>query len=396
MLKALMLASIGLALVVGGMLAFGGLPGMVTKGEVGRNPAQVLAVPAIPPGGLEVEDGVAAPQERVLASVEQGLRFLKRTQDPRSGGWIADIGYKFTDAYSVTKTGQPHVGVSALALMAFLSGGNVPGRGEYGDVVERGTDYIMSCVDPESGYISSDGTRMYSHAFATLFLAEIYGMTHRSDVRGSLQLAVDLTVESQNEHGSWRYLPNSPESDMSITVCQIMALRAARNIGIRVPKTTIDRAYDYVVRSAIKRRGNPDYGGFKYQEQLDSRTTFPLTAAGIATLNHSGVYHHELINAGIEYLRRNLRIFTRAHAGHYFWWYGNYYASQVFFLAGDDERMRRLWSDFYWPFVSGELLRTQRADGSWPNQTGPGPAFSTAIACIILQIPNQYLPIFQR
>ena len=38
----------------------------------------------------------------------------------------------------------------------------------------------------------------------------------------------------------------------------------------------------------------------------------------------------------------------------------------------------------------------QNEDGSWPNRTGPGPAFGTAMAVLILEIPYRYLPIFQR
>jgi prenyltransferase beta subunit len=92
---------------------------------------------------------------------------------------------------------------------------------------------------------------MYSHAFATLFLAEVYGMTHRAEVREKLQKAVDFIVNSQNAEGAWRYEPYAAESDMSIVVCQVIALRAARNIGIRVPKSVVDRAARYVVDSAV-------------------------------------------------------------------------------------------------------------------------------------------------
>ena len=42
------------------------------------------------------------------------------------------------------------------------------------------------------------------------------------------------------------------------------------------------------------------------------------------------------------------------------------------------------------------LIRYQRADGSWLNETGPGDAFSTAMACLILEIPYDFLPIFHR
>ena len=70
----------------------------------------------------------------------------------------------------------------------------------------------------------------------------------------------------------------------------------------------------------------------------------------------------------------------------------------MFFFAGDKQKRRGApdhWK-WYWPRVSDQLVRGQQPDGSWRNTIGPGTAFSTAVACIILQIPNQYLPIFHR
>ncbi len=330
---------------------------------------------------------------RIQAAVERGLTWLRRAQDPVSGAWIQDIGFKQGEDYVVTARQKTHVGVTALALMAFLSGGHLPGRGEHALVVERGTDHVLRCVDPNSGYVSENETRMYSHAFATLFLAEICGMTHREDVREKLQLAVDLIVKSQNELGSWRYRPFSAEADMSVTVCQIMALRAARNVGLRVPKSTIDRAHEYVDRSAEKNPSSSRYGGFKYKLRGDGRTRFSLTAAGVATLNHEGIYEHGLVKAGIGRLQAELPSFNLRHRGHYIYWYGHYYACQAFFLSSDEED--RVW-DWYWPRIVEDLLPFQDPDGSWPNDCGPGRAFATAVACIVLQIPNQYLPIFHR
>ena len=42
------------------------------------------------------------------------------------------------------------------------------------------------------------------------------------------------------------------------------------------------------------------------------------------------------------------------------------------------------------------LILRQDEDGAWTNRDGPGPAFSTAVACLILEIPYCFLPIFQR
>ena len=180
---------------------------------------------------------------------------------------------------------------------------------------------------------------MYSHAFATLFLAEVYGMTHREDTRVRLQKAVDFIVKSQNAEGGWRYGPQAQDSDMSIVVCQCLALRAARNIGIRVPKSTIDSAVLYVVDSAVKgqdlRRYNSP-GTFTYQRDANSRTTFPLTAAGVTALNGLGIYSDELIDRGIEYLNDTFERFNYSYgrSGHYFFWYGHYYGVQAMYTKG--------------------------------------------------------------
>ncbi|MBN2491002.1 MAG: hypothetical protein JXQ29_09145, partial [Planctomycetes bacterium] len=173
-----------------------------------RRRVEITLVALVAAGaGLAAGPGAAAQDSAdppVSRAVERGLDYLRRTQAP-DGGWRADVGFKLNERYQVTRTtedqvrrGGGHVGVSSLAILAFLAGGHVPGRGAYGQRIEHGVRYVLSCVNPDDGYISQNGTRMYSHAFATLCLAEIYGMTHQAHLREKLQDAVDLIVKSQN------------------------------------------------------------------------------------------------------------------------------------------------------------------------------------------------------
>lgn len=354
-------------------------------------PTLLLLLQTIDPGSAISQDG--------LAAAERGLKYLAAEQLP-DGSWAADVGYKLEEGYRVWNRDAAHVGVTSLAGMAFLAGGHVPGRGPYGDVVDKSVDYILKQVQ-QDGYITSNETRMYSHAFATLFLAEVYGMSRREDLRPALQKAVDLIVASQNEQGGWRYQPHVADADMSVAACQVLALRSARNIGIQVPVSTIDAAVSYVRKSAV-RDDDPDWsinigarpGEFRYQPDLQSRATFPLTAAGITILHGAGVYADADIEKGIDRLERQLKTFTRRNGdrakGHYYFYYGHYYAVQAFHILGG-ERYRN-----YLRTVTDELLVMQRADGSWPNNTGPGINYGTATACLILQIPKEYLPIFTR
>ena len=72
-----------------------------------------------------------------------------------------------------------------------------------------------------------------------------------------------------------------------------------------------------------------------------------------------------------------------------FFYYGALYASQAYFQRGG-----RAWSEWYTEMRS-YLLRKQKSDGRWVDQAY-GDEFGTAVAALILAMPIQYLPIFQR
>ncbi len=315
-------------------------------------------------------------------AIQKGLHFLESTQEA-DGVWRCDIGYKLNTSYQVTKSNGPHVGVTSLASIAMMANGSLPNRGTYGRNVQQGLKFVLTCVHPANGYISKYGSRMYSHAFATLFLAEVYGAQPDRELREKLQKAVNLITSCQNSEGGWRYEPIASDADMSVTVCQVQALRAARNIGIRVPKKCIERAIEYIRQSATWN------GGFKYQllPMSESRVSFALTAAGVTALHGAGVYDDKAIQQGLEFLL-NLPAHENPPPNHYFYYYGHYYAVQAMYIAGGS-----YWEKWY-PKIRDELVASQNPDGSWEGDVGKN--FATAVASIILQVPYRYLPIFQR
>lgn len=300
-------------------------------------------------------------------AVERGLAYLA-DQQAEDGSWGGD------------RYGR-NAGITALACMAFMSDGHLPGRGSYGEQVERGLNFILANATP-SGLIAADTSHgpMYGHGFATLFLAEIYGMTHDPRVREALIKAVKLIVDSQNDEGGWRYHPVPLDADLSVTICQIMALRAARNAGISVPRETIDRAIDYT-----RACQNHNDGGFRYMLNSGG-SAFPRSAAGVATLYYAGIYEDEAIDRGLAYVERSGQHATSPSVGHYY--YGHYYAAQAMYLAGGE-----YWANWF-PRIRQQFLRNQRPDGSWVSNHGN--EYGTAMSLIILQIPNRLLPIFQK
>ena len=276
-----------------------------------------------------------------------------------------------------------NVAVCSLAGLAFMSAGSTPGRGKYGANVDRCVRYVLEHTQ-DGGFITVEGASshgpMYGHGFATLLLAETYGMTTRADIRKKLKKAVQLIVINQNKDGGWRYQPQRRDADISVTVCQVMALRAARNAGIFVSHETIDRCIDYVKRSQ-----NAD-GGFMYMVQ-GGQSLFPRSAAGVVALYSAGIYDGPEITKGLEYLMRHRprpKVFNRE--SHFF--YGHYYAVQAMWHAGGEH-----WAQWY-PPVRDTLIARQGDNGSWSDTICN--EYGTAMACIVLQMPNNYLPIFQR
>lgn len=330
------------------------------------------------PGGAESAQNTVLEGEMngaTDAAITSGIEFLAKQQNEDG-------------SFGGGRYGK-NVAVTALACLALMSDGNLPGRGRYGEVISQGTEYVLA-NSTESGLIAADAANgpMYGHGFATLFLGEVYGMTAggpdtrlASRLHEALVKAVRLIEETQSDQGGWRYNPVPYDADISVTICQIMALRSARGAGIEVSKETIDNAVKYV-----RRCQNVD-GGFKYQWDTGS-SAWPRSAAGVASLYYAGIYEDDAIDNGLEFLLTNaLPGAGRTSRAHYY--YGHYYAVQAMYLAGGES-----WAK-WWPAIRGELLAAQRSDGSWEDRS-VGFSYGTAMSLIILQMPKRYLPIFQK
>lgn len=304
-------------------------------------------------------------------AIERGLKYLSRTQikSGRNRGAFAASGM------------AAGVATSSLAGLAMMCGGHAPGFGPFGKSADMSVEYVLSHVR-STGYIAhaSQGTRenMYGHGFSMLFLSQAYGMTKNPKIAEKLRKAVELTCKTQNDQGGWRYQPRKSDADLSITVCQIMGLRGARDAGVDVPDKVRKLCIDYVKKSQNKN------GSFRYTMN-GGHTTFAMTAAGVTSLYSAGIYEGENVEKALKYLMRYKPSGASQGGGHYF--YSNYYAVQAMWHAGGD-----YWSQWY-PLIRNQLLKNQLQDGSWHSSEAGAP-FGTAMACIILQMPLNYLPVF--
>ena len=316
-------------------------------------------------------------QQRVDQAVVRALEYLARAQEP-SGAW------------RIERIGESTAATS-LAIMAFLAAGHVPAEGPYADNLDRGIRWILDHQQPNGMLVhrKSHGP-MYSHGISTLMLAEVVGVVEPSlagRCRRALERAIRLILQAQqirkssNHAGGWRYQATSRDSDLSVTGWQLLALRAAKDIGCDVPADAIDRAIAYVKRCST--RGDR---GFGYQP--GGGTTPTRSGTGILALEVCGAHRcREVLGAAEYLLERPLQL-----NDHYFF-YGVYYCTVGMFKVGGH----------YWEQTRdrvGELLlSSQRPDGSWlspRNERSHGPIYATSMAVLALTVEYRYLPIYQR
>jgi hypothetical protein len=168
-----------------------------------------------------------------------------------------------------------------------------------------------------------------------------------------------------------------------------MALRAARNAGFFVNHDVVKKCLKYV-RSCQ----NAD-GGYSYFSGQPG-SAFARSAAGLVALYSAGVYDGKEIERTLKYLAQfkpNLPL-SRREIPDMHWYYGQYYAAQAMWTAA--ARFPQYWNDWY-PAIRDELLARvrSRGDGSWTDPMTCN-HYASAMALIILQIPNNYLPILQK
>ncbi|MDZ4849030.1 MAG: prenyltransferase/squalene oxidase repeat-containing protein [Pirellulaceae bacterium] len=335
------------------------------------------------------QESIVSLKDEIDISVDRGIDYLISKQ--RSDGSIVDRGYA--------------TAMTALSVMAIASTGTtVSEPTPRGRAMLRAVNYILrDDVRDNQGYFGQkDDSRMYGHGIITLMLTELVGMgisdeqdakLHKCCREGiALILRSQQVPKSAMHRGGWRYTPDASDSDLSVSVWQLMALRSAKNDGLEVPSGAIDDAVDYLERSftsSLDRTGRPiEVGGFAYTA-TQKNATFTMTSAGLLALQVCGRYESPMVISASDWLVAN-----PPKWGDRFFFYGTYYYAQgMYQRAGTyaktaDEAVQKI------------LLEKQQADGSWIAQggeeAGPGTVYSTSLAILSLSVKYHYLPIYQR
>jgi Prenyltransferase and squalene oxidase repeat len=343
-------------------------------------------------------------REAFEVAVDNALQYLAGAQNP-DGSW--NSGREFGGG-GFNQGANRDPAISALCVMAFLSAGHVPGEGKYGGQIEKGIRFVCRNQQP-NGVFSANGfgmSVMYSHGICTLMVAEAIGLMpdkrEAAALRQQLTAAVRLLQSAQSRRGQndggWRYSIQPGDADMSVTAWQVMALRAAKNVGCDVPADVIERAVEYVKRSR-----DPSSGGYRYTPY--GHVTLPCTGAAILSLELCGKDYHkskESLDASEFINRRISDEAKRSGAAHVrfqqHFFYGVYYMSQAQFQIGGEP-----WK-WYREYLHWLLLHPdgnpQRASGFWQGVSGDdmqaGVNYCTSMAVLALTVEYRFLPIYQR
>jgi len=337
-----------------------------------------VAAMASPARGDEASPTLAKYQPKLDSSISRALAYLAKNQT-KDGSFTS---------------GMPlNTAVTSLSIMAFLAKGYTPGTGPYGEVINRGVDFVLASQKPNGlliGRTASHGP-MYSHTISTLLLSEVSGMVdpvRQKRIDTALGKALRLTLAAQKvrknaiHQGGWRYQHTSADSDMSVTGWALMSLRSARNNGAPVPKEAIDQALKFVVNCRCSD------GGFGYTGPASPGLA--RTGTALLCLELCGRHRDKVALGAGEWILKNVP--SRFGGGHFY--YGLYYCAQAMFQLGGH----------YWERWAASMydmmLKYQRSDGSWPrgvsSEASAGPCFSTAMGVLAVSVSYRQLPIYQR
>ncbi len=302
--------------------------------------------------------GEAVPQD-IERMFERGRVYLQREQG--------------ADGHWPNPGGQTGSGIQGLALMALVADGEDPRYGPFADSIRRGLDAMLGQQDA-NGYF---GPTMYHHGFATLALAELYGMLDEPRIGPALTRAVNLILDAQNRNpqNAWRYRPNDTSADTTVSGGNLVALFAARNAGIEVPDEAIRQAIEYY------RACQDPSGGIGYMSVGGGSP--PRNAIATLVADLAGERDSRLFTGAWNALRSSG---DRAASHSHFYYL--YYAAQAYFRA--DMTVWRQWNRN----TANALAATQNASGGWD---GPhGSTFCTAAALLTMALNYRILPIYER
>lgn len=374
-------------------------------------------------GGRGPGGGGGRPSQTDLA-VKRALQWLADHQSP-AGYWDAD-GFMYLDRYpdkpASTGAGNPvnDVGLSGLALLAFMGHGETAQEGDYRENVGDGIQWLRD-VQRDDGLFGEEvgNPTLYNHAIATMAMGEAYWFSDQSPVlKPAVKGAIRMIQDARNDYGAWRYdLEPNGDNDSSITGWMVFALKTAEENELPVDHGAYAGAESWFQSIEDPNTGRTGYawgsggggvGSFssrppKHVEKFPADRSEALTAVALLSrifMTDSKEVNRWQDHPQYELMKRQADLLASkpplwddegGTTDFYYWYYGTYAMNQ--------------WGGAHWKnwkkAIEKALLPNQRLEdeednfyGSW-DPAGPwgeegGRVYSTAIGTLILEVYYRY------
>lgn len=336
-----------------------------------------------------------------MLAIDAALQWLSKHQD-EDGRWDCDSFMKH-DTTGDTCDGPGNavhdVGVTGLALLAFLASNHTLSHGAYSDNVTKAVRWLKDQQAP-NGLIGRNAQHdfLYDHAIATLAIVEVYGLSDDRSLRQCAQQALDYLEIHRNPKAAWRYQPRDGDNDVSITTWCTAAYAAGMDFQLNVPMDAATHIAKYLdsVTDPTGRHGYAQFGDSSARKPGEHYKRFPvgqcetMTAVGwfCRFLLGKTVETDPVMQPAADLIINKPPAFVEASTDYYYWFYG----SLAMFQVGGEH-----WSTWS-KQLRGALLPVQRVDGNFAGSWDPasvwgedgGRLYVTAAATLALQAEFRY------
>ena len=282
--------------------------------------------------------------------------------------------------------------LTGLALLTYLGAGYTHKDGKFATTVANGLDFLIAQQRPDGDLRgASKAVGMYCHAMATLALCETYALSLDDGLRDPAERAVLFLVRSRARDGqAWRYAPAAQQGDTSILGWVVMALKSAREVGLRVPdQAGLNRG---IVQWLDSVATGQDGGLARYQ------APDPVTA----TMTAEAWVCRQFLGAGgpgatsteaAAYLLKHES--DRGDSNFYYWYYG----TLAMYQHGGQPWTR--WNTR----IRDRVVKLQRSSGHPAGSWDPddslygakgGRIYCTTLAALTLEVYYRYLRLYDK
>jgi hypothetical protein len=343
--------------------------------------------------------------------LQDGLQWLKWHQSAegcwKAKDYVENCGKIGSTTCSDVGEESNNVGVTGVALLAFLGDGNTTRDGPYRENVARGIKWLKDEQDQDSGLIGGrvGHAFLYNHAIASLAMCEAYYFSQSPALKGSAQKSAEFIMSARNPYGAWRYSqPPTGENDTSVTGWMVFALKSAEEAKLKIDKESfagalswIDEVTDYKTgRVGYDAVGTPSSRVTRINDHFNEQRGESMTAVGLLCRVFMGQdpattpvmeQHANLLAKALPKWDADPK--AKEGTDFYYWYYGSYAMYQ---MGGAH------WTKWK-SAMEQAVVKSQRKEGdekgSWDAKVDPwgyagGRVYTTALGVLCLEVYYRY------